>query len=224
MDIHKPKPVHNLREFAVEILTIVVGVVIAISLEQTVEYFHWRHEVAAGRESLNAEMTTNNAVFAFRIMTAPCIDRQLNEADSAIRAAAAGHWTAPRTKHWVGPDFMLLNSAWQSEQSAQVLTHFPRAELATLSQYYSQVPVFYDWEHQELNAWAGLNVLGDNPGPADLAQLRLNLYNARYLEFLILLNARQQLEWSEKLGIKYVEPPRSQYHCAPGEKLAPVRL
>src|ERR1700744_6326691 len=102
MEIHKPKAAHSAREFAVELFTIVLGIVIAICLEQTVEYFHWRHEVDVARKALNEEIAANSSVFAFRVATAPCIDRQLNEAESLIRASAAGHWTPPKTKHWVG--------------------------------------------------------------------------------------------------------------------------
>jgi hypothetical protein len=37
MDIHKPKPIHNFREFLSEIGVIVCGVLIALILEQAVE-------------------------------------------------------------------------------------------------------------------------------------------------------------------------------------------
>ncbi len=52
MKIHKPKTAHSLREFATELLSIVAAIIIAIALEQTVEAIHWRHWVAAARESL----------------------------------------------------------------------------------------------------------------------------------------------------------------------------
>jgi hypothetical protein len=37
VEIHKPKPVHNWREFLGEIAVVVVGVLIALSAEQVVE-------------------------------------------------------------------------------------------------------------------------------------------------------------------------------------------
>lgn len=45
MHIHKPKPLHGVREFSSEISVIVVGILIALGLEQTVESLHWRHKV-----------------------------------------------------------------------------------------------------------------------------------------------------------------------------------
>ena len=44
MDVHPPQhPLHTWRDFFIRIATIVVGLLIAIGLEQTVELFH-RHE------------------------------------------------------------------------------------------------------------------------------------------------------------------------------------
>src|SRR3954464_2108182 len=46
VEFHKPKPVHNWREFLAEIGVVVIGVCIALAAEQTVEWLHWRTQVA----------------------------------------------------------------------------------------------------------------------------------------------------------------------------------
>jgi hypothetical protein len=40
MHVHKPKPVHGWRELALEIGTIICGIVIALGLEQVIEARH----------------------------------------------------------------------------------------------------------------------------------------------------------------------------------------
>ena len=45
MEVHKPKAAHSWREFAIEIGTIICGILIALTLEQLVEALHWRSEV-----------------------------------------------------------------------------------------------------------------------------------------------------------------------------------
>ena len=50
MDIHKPKAAHSLREFLIEIGTIVVGVLIALAAEQTVQTMHERRAATEARE------------------------------------------------------------------------------------------------------------------------------------------------------------------------------
>jgi hypothetical protein len=81
MEIHKPKPVHSWRELLTEIGVIVIGVAIALTAEQAVEWLHWQSEVTAARQAIHDEMGVNNAsLFAFRLAIAPCLERQADEA------------------------------------------------------------------------------------------------------------------------------------------------
>jgi hypothetical protein len=51
LDVHAPhESVHTWKDFFIHIATIVIGLLIAIGLEQTVEFFHHRHQVAEARE------------------------------------------------------------------------------------------------------------------------------------------------------------------------------
>ena len=53
LDAHAPhQTVHTWRDFLVHIAAIVIGLIIAVSLEQTVEFFHHRHQ----REQLEAAL------------------------------------------------------------------------------------------------------------------------------------------------------------------------
>jgi hypothetical protein len=56
LDVHPPHaPTHTWRDFFVHIATIVIGLLIAIGLEQTVEYLHHRHERHLLEDNLRAE-------------------------------------------------------------------------------------------------------------------------------------------------------------------------
>ena len=56
LDVHPPhEPINTWKGFALHIATIVIGLLIAVGLEQTVEYFHHRNEVREAREALAAE-------------------------------------------------------------------------------------------------------------------------------------------------------------------------
>jgi hypothetical protein len=60
IDVH---PAHHAastwRDFFIHIATIVLGLCIAVGLEQTVEYFHHRHQVAQLTEQMRAEAQSN---------------------------------------------------------------------------------------------------------------------------------------------------------------------
>jgi hypothetical protein len=56
LDVHPPhEAAHSWKDFFIHIATIVVGLLIAVGLEQTVEFFHHRHERHQLVEDLKAE-------------------------------------------------------------------------------------------------------------------------------------------------------------------------
>jgi hypothetical protein len=56
LDVHPPHaPTHTWRDFLLHIATIVIGLLIAIGLEQSVEYLHHRRQLAETREALRIE-------------------------------------------------------------------------------------------------------------------------------------------------------------------------
>jgi hypothetical protein len=65
VEVHPPEhPIHTKKDFFLHIFTITIGLLIAIGLEQTVEYFHHRREVAETREALHKEREANLKAFA----------------------------------------------------------------------------------------------------------------------------------------------------------------
>jgi hypothetical protein len=56
LDVHPPHtPTHTWRDFFIHIATIVIGLLIAIGLEQSVEFFHHRHQRNELREGAAAD-------------------------------------------------------------------------------------------------------------------------------------------------------------------------
>ena len=90
MDIHKPKPVHNWREFFGEIGIIVAGVLIALAAEQAVESLHHRAQVAELSNGLNQELAYNLTVLKDTVDLRPCLDRRLAEIARWSVSASSG--------------------------------------------------------------------------------------------------------------------------------------
>jgi hypothetical protein len=66
LDVHAPhEALYTWKGFFIHIATIVIGLLIAIGLEQTVEFFHHRHQVAETREALRIERVVNVNRFAY---------------------------------------------------------------------------------------------------------------------------------------------------------------
>jgi hypothetical protein len=68
LDVHAPhETVRTWRDLFIHIATITIGLLIAISLEQTVEYFHHRHQAKEMADKLRAESLANRRVVDFNI-------------------------------------------------------------------------------------------------------------------------------------------------------------
>ena len=60
IDIHPPHHAATTRrDFFIHLATVVLGILIAIGLEQTVEYFHHRDQVAQLTEQMRTEAQNN---------------------------------------------------------------------------------------------------------------------------------------------------------------------
>ena len=68
LDVHPPHAsTHTWRDFLLHIATIVVGLLIAIALEQTVELFHHHHQLQKAREELREELNSNRRAAAVQL-------------------------------------------------------------------------------------------------------------------------------------------------------------
>jgi hypothetical protein len=204
MHVHLPKPLHGWREFFGEIGVIVIGVLIALSAEQVIEQIHWHDQVDAARESLRKEMAFDLAEFSDRVRVAPCMDRQLAEAERRLAAVVATGSTPRLPTKLEYPGRLILAGDYEAEQAAQNLVHFPGEELALLGAWYDQVRSLARWNVEEQAPWSGLSLLaagGSKLGPLDVALLRRDLQSARQLEWLTVLNAKRQIARGRELGV-----------------------
>jgi hypothetical protein len=77
LDVHPPEhAAHTWRDFFIHIATIVIGLLIAIGLEQLVEHFHHRNQAHEAEESLHRESIANRALVQHDFAT---IDQTLIE-------------------------------------------------------------------------------------------------------------------------------------------------
>jgi hypothetical protein len=95
LDVH---PAHHAastwRDFFIHIATIVIGLLIAVGLEQTVEYFHHRHLAHEARRLLLQERISNESSNDFNIYTTQRHQRDLLR-DLAILRAVRAHQPRP---------------------------------------------------------------------------------------------------------------------------------
>jgi len=130
LDVH---PAHHAanswKEFFIHIATIVLGLLIAVGLEQTVEYIHQRRELTKAREELRVEVEQDSAIADKDTQAIHELQAKLN-ADMALLLAhrATGKpltgkldftWHFTKTRY----------AALKSNQLSGALTLMPSAEL-----------------------------------------------------------------------------------------------
>jgi hypothetical protein len=141
LDVH---PAHHAagtwREFMIHIATIVLGLLIAIGLEQTVEYFHHRHQVAETREALRREHDYNVRLFAikldeFRRFT-PILQTNLAVFLYLQKHPGAPEKDLPGKLFWFNLTVSYVDAAWKTAQQNNVLALMPDDEVRKYSDLY----------------------------------------------------------------------------------------
>ena len=89
MEVHPPEhPIHTWRDFLVHMGTIVLGLLIAIGLEQSVEWLHHRHQRHHLEEDMRAECERNLEVTRGDLETADAAIAYLSSTQHALLAAS----------------------------------------------------------------------------------------------------------------------------------------
>src|SRR5205814_1085520 len=118
MEIHKPKPIRNWREFLKEVGTIVLGVCIALAAEQAVEWWHWRGQVQGARQALAQELARNMRNGAARVVMASCVEGRLDKLADVLDAASRGGTLPPLSEALIDtPQMDWPTSTWKGVTS-----------------------------------------------------------------------------------------------------------
>lgn len=220
IDIHKPKPVHSLREFAGEIAIIVTGVLIALSLEQAVEAWHWRHQVEAAEVALGRELGQAYGQAADRIAMSDCVERRLDEL-AVIIDAAATTGRLPPIGRIAGPGLLpWTQGVWSSTLAGQTGEHLSVARRNAYSLTYYFVAGLGTANLVEFENWTKLYaVVG--PGRAitadEVAQLRGTIGTARALNGLMDVRAVRVQSLIDDSGLE-IDRARAKSFQVPGRR------
>lgn len=131
MHIHKPKAAHSVGEFLSEIGVIVVGILIALTLEQVIEAVHRNAEVREAREALHEEIRANASVSLYGLDEDKCLLTQL---DAFAAWARGGAKPAAYRTLLSG----LAASTWDTAKSG-AFPHMPLQERLAIARIYDTV-------------------------------------------------------------------------------------
>jgi len=205
MDIHKPKAVHNWRELLSEIGVVVIGIVIAISLEEIVRTLHDRSIASEAREAVREEIRQNLSFMRGRLETQDCIEHRLDEIGDILKKSRDGELTS--RPNWVSQPsiYFLSNQRWQAATDSGRVSLLKTEEQGKLGAFAVINGRFNDAEAREQAAWSKLRGLENWEGPlGQEARVHFGaaLQEARFEFWEIRITIGLALRYGEKLGIE----------------------
>jgi hypothetical protein len=157
---------HSWRELAKEIAIITVGVLIALTAEQLVDAWHWRHQVAIAREAMRSELLYDDGPQIYqRAAMHPCVVQRLDSIRAAVESGESRQGIARLAdSYWV--DFRTFDRlALDSATASTVAVHMPQGEFLAMSGIYEVMPLLERTNAQEAQDLAQLRAFRSTGGP-----------------------------------------------------------
>jgi hypothetical protein len=149
IDIHVPQATHTWKDFWIHLGTITIGLLIAISLEQSVEKLHQLHQRHQLEEDLRAEAVKNITILDHNYHS---IDNYMAWASELRDTVNAMHASGGKKKlpYPPRPDIPLINltspssSAWTTAQGSALVDLLPREEAKMYDRVYFELKLLSD--------------------------------------------------------------------------------
>lgn len=204
--LRRLKPMGGWRNFVGEVGVIILGVLIALGLGAVATEIGWRIEVGQARRALSLELGESIGQVVERMRFSPCVERRLDEIARIVDEAAStgrlrplGDIHTPSFRTWphgVGDGIVTSEAA----------AHFYREELSAISQLNEFFAILGEVNQRELDAWTRLYSLV-GPGrtllPAEAADLRLAIGEARLMNRRLALSGIRARQTAEEYGVSY---------------------
>ena len=131
LDVHPPhEAAHTWKDFFIHVATICVGLLIAIGLEQTVEYIHQRHELQKARIELRDETNENRRIAAMQSAFILQMQAELNDDMAQLLAHRATGQPITGRLHFDWNFRRVRSAAWTVNRQSGALSLMPHPELA----------------------------------------------------------------------------------------------
>lgn len=158
MDIHPPSgAIHSFKDFFLHLLTVILGILIALSLEGLIEWRHHRSLAEEARSNLTAEIRENRELLTGGLAAAPQAEQRLKATIETIEAYRKNH-RDDRTSRldWSFGLFPLSATAWSTAASTGALGYMDYSEVKAYTRAYVLQEEFLTLQQSTLGKWLDL--------------------------------------------------------------------
>ena len=138
MEVHPPhQPIHSWRDFFIHLITITIGLLIALGLEGLVEQAHHHSLVKEAREDLRSEMKSNHERLAVDLTAVRADEQRLIGDVKTLLALRSGGAIKGRPVDYSSSWKSFGNSAWKTAGSSGALIYLDFETERDLEDVYS---------------------------------------------------------------------------------------
>jgi len=146
LEVHAPhESIHTWKDFFIHIATIVIGLLIAVGLEQGVEWMHHKHQLREVRSQLTEERDLNLRILDRNEELDVQMKAELN-ADIQLlqRHLVQNRAPLPGNLHYEWYSLALQTGAWQSATQSAAIGLMPEKELILYSYRYNVIDYYME--------------------------------------------------------------------------------
>ena len=213
MDVHRPKAARSIREFLIEIGTIICGILIALGLEQALQFFHHRAGEVEARAAIEGEMGRNIGYLRLRARKQDaCTAMRLGELEARLHSyLVGGPWRPPG---WVGRTtaWTMEDTRWQAITKGGLAAMLSAREIERYSYAQSRIGIIQTEENIEQADWAELRAMESLPR-LDLqlaARFEVVLRDTAYRVWRVSLLTKQLEAEAARIGLPVLDTDRPQ--------------
>jgi hypothetical protein len=208
MDIHPPRqPIHTVKDFLLHLLTITVGLFIALSLEAAVQSLHHRHLVREARENLHREITVNRQQYSMNAKWVAENREQLARNIELLRDLRKGTKLDPAKLGWRWQWNSFSGVAWRAARDNGAVSYMEPDLISSYSWIYLQQDYINSTAlaivSEESKAGAALEAAAD---PSNLSALEIQTLLVKSAEVNLSLSTLQST--MKGLEDMYIEQPQ----------------
>jgi hypothetical protein len=140
LDVHPPhEAAHTWKDFFIHIATIVVGLIIAVGLEQTVEFFHHRHQLHEAREAIHTELQVNTGLLDEILASTQTAQKAMQRNAAILRAATPNDKTPTSALEYTWDIPYPRSNAWQDAKASGAVNYMETNERAEADYIYGDL-------------------------------------------------------------------------------------
>jgi hypothetical protein len=155
MEIHAPEgPTHSFKDFAIHIVIVTIGILIALGLEGLRETWREHKAISEARESFDQELHLDQRFLALEVAAVGKANDDLKriEADLPVLSKTPAELT--KRVMDIKPGFYFFRTtAWESAVASGVLAHMNHEEVSRYADVYLSIRNYQDAQKASIPVW-----------------------------------------------------------------------